>query len=131
MTAKPTSIPPSRPFSEIASDGPRASKNPGSTSSSGTRRHALPQSMSSIEVFDKVEDEVMAKVGARAFANTVMAVCLLCLLSAGTTGAAPRGLYVQKGVLMKDNLPYRGIGANCFNLFARSLQDPADTSSLS
>jgi len=41
----------------------------------------------------------------------------------------PRGLYVHAGVLMKDGKPYRGIGANYFDLFGRTLKNPADTSS--
>jgi len=51
-----------------------------------------------------------------------------------TTGlaaeAAPLGLYVKDGVLMKDSSAYRGIGANYFSLFSRMLSHPSDTSSL-
>ena len=45
--------------------------------------------------------------------------------------AAPLGLQVQNGALMKAGQPYQGIGANYFSLFARLIQDPTDTSSLS
>ena len=38
------------------------------------------------------------------------------------------GLAVVDGVLLRDGKPYRGIGANYFDLFARVLHDPKDTS---
>jgi hypothetical protein len=57
---------------------------------------------------------------------------LAVLLGAGLCGlcpAAPHGLSVRDGVLVKDGKPYRGIGANYFSLLSRVLKDPADTSS--
>ena len=40
------------------------------------------------------------------------------------------GLAVRHGVLTKDGRPYRGAGANYFDLFLRVLHDPTNTSSL-
>lgn len=45
--------------------------------------------------------------------------------------AAPPGLDVQNGVLLKDGQPYRGIGANYFSLFSRLLKTPDDMSGFS
>ena len=42
--------------------------------------------------------------------------------------AAPLGLYVQNGVLLKGGKAYRGVGANYFSLFSRLLENPDDTS---
>lgn len=36
--------------------------------------------------------------------------------------------FAGDGVLFKDGDPYRGIGVNCFDAFARTLADPNDTS---
>lgn len=65
-------------------------------------------------------------------------IALLLLLSlwrSDTALAASRQarhlrLYVEAGTLMKDGRPYRGIGANYFDLFSRTLHNPRDTSSL-
>jgi len=38
------------------------------------------------------------------------------------------GLYVENGVLIKNNKPYRAIGANQFDLFYRTLKNNSDTS---
>lgn len=38
------------------------------------------------------------------------------------------GLSVSNGVLVLNGRPYRGIGANYFSLFSRTLKDPADRS---
>ena len=47
----------------------------------------------------------------------------------GETGQSkPLGLTAVDGVLLRDGKPYRGIGANYFDLFARVLHDPKDTS---
>jgi len=46
----------------------------------------------------------------------------------GLAEAAPPGLYVREGVLMHAGAPFRGIGVNYFDCFARHLKDPADTS---
>ena len=50
-------------------------------------------------------------------------------LSLPAVAAAP-GLSVENGVLLKDEQPFHGIGANYFSLFSRLLQNPSDTSSL-
>jgi len=44
------------------------------------------------------------------------------------TGAAELGLSVRQGQLLMRGTPYRGIGANYFSLFYRTLKSPADTS---
>jgi hypothetical protein len=44
--------------------------------------------------------------------------------------AMPKGLYVEHGTLMRARHPYRGIGANYFDLFYRLLRNPNDSSSL-
>ncbi len=41
---------------------------------------------------------------------------------------ATPGLSVRNGQLVKDGKPYRGIGANYFDLFIRLLEDPGDAS---
>ena len=45
-----------------------------------------------------------------------------------TTGQP--GLSQKDGVLFKDGKPYRGVGANYFDLFLRVLHEPANTTSL-
>lgn len=49
-------------------------------------------------------------------------------LGAAEGDKPPPGLCVQAGILTKDGKPYRGIGANYFSLFSRTLKNPADTS---
>ncbi len=53
-----------------------------------------------------------------------MLLSLICL----TAFVAPPGLYVRDGVLMHAGAPFRGIGVNYMDCFARTLKDPADTS---
>lgn len=43
---------------------------------------------------------------------------------------SPPGLSQKEGVLILDSRPYRGVGANYFDLFIRLLHDPANTTSL-
>ncbi|MBE3069478.1 MAG: cellulase family glycosylhydrolase [Planctomycetes bacterium] len=43
-------------------------------------------------------------------------------------GVAPPGLSIRNGVVTKDGRPFRGIGVNYFDAFARTLKNPADTS---
>lgn len=43
-------------------------------------------------------------------------------------GSTPPGLYVTNGVLMRAGKPYRGVGVNYFDCFARTLKDPANRS---
>ena len=50
------------------------------------------------------------------------------LAAMGTNPARPLGLTVRNGVLQHDGKPYRGIGANYFSLFSRTLHDPRDKS---
>jgi inosine-uridine nucleoside N-ribohydrolase len=40
----------------------------------------------------------------------------------------PLGLSSRHGVLLKDGVPYRGVGVNYFDVFARTLREPNDTS---
>lgn len=53
-----------------------------------------------------------------------------CFLKANPSVKSPSGLYVHNGTLMRGDKPFHGIGANYFDLFARRLQNPSDTSSL-
>jgi inosine-uridine nucleoside N-ribohydrolase len=50
--------------------------------------------------------------------------------AAGGSFAPPYapGLEVRAGVLLKEGAPYRGLGVNYFDAFARTLKDPNDTS---
>ena len=51
-----------------------------------------------------------------------VAVVLSGDLVVASTGPAPRpGLFVSNGELMRDGHPYRGVGANYFDLFLRVL----------
>jgi hypothetical protein len=58
---------------------------------------------------------------------TVTAVCTL-LTAAALAG--PHGLQVKDGCFIKDGRPYRGVGANYFDLFRRVLREPTNTTSL-
>ena len=60
----------------------------------------------------------------------VALVAGLCTFSSAAAGPVSRpGLYVRAdGVLCKDEAPYRGIGVNYFDAFARTLKNPDDTS---
>jgi hypothetical protein len=40
------------------------------------------------------------------------------------------GLWQTNGVLFKDAQPYRGVGANYFDLFLRVLHEPTNTTSI-
>lgn len=46
----------------------------------------------------------------------------------GANPARPLGLTVHNGQLQHNGKPYRGIGANYFSLFGRTLHDPSDKS---
>src|ERR1017187_692389 len=41
-----------------------------------------------------------------------------------------RGLWQTNGVLFKESRPYRGVGANYFDLFLRVLHDPTNRTSI-
>ena len=61
-----------------------------------------------------------------------VAATLLATLLPVVAVAAERpqlGLTVENGLLLRDGKPYRGIGANYFDLFYRMLKDPSDESS--
>ena len=58
-------------------------------------------------------------------------LCALIVASAVNGSAARQdgpGLSVRDGTLLKDGTPYRGIGVNYFDAFARTLKDHNDTS---
>ena len=50
------------------------------------------------------------------------------LAAMGANPAEPLGLTVRNGELQHEGKPYRGIGANYFSLFSRTLEDPLDKS---
>lgn len=50
-------------------------------------------------------------------------------IQSGYAQASP-GLQVKEGHFYKDGRPYRGVGANCFDLFLRVLNNPTNTTSL-
>lgn len=68
----------------------------------------------------------------RGFLEIVAGGALTGLLAppSQTDKARPKGLYVERGTLMRSGRPYRGIGANYFDLFYRLLRNPSDSSSL-
>ncbi|MEK6230705.1 MAG: cellulase family glycosylhydrolase [Luteolibacter sp.] len=61
-----------------------------------------------------------------------LAVVFIVFALPGSAGeSAPEGLaglFVRDGVLYHDGRPYRGVGANYFSLFYRTLKDPTDKS---
>ncbi len=59
----------------------------------------------------------------------VIAACAVVTLGVSAF-AAPKqlGLRVDNGVVIKDGRPFRGIGVNYFDLFARTLAEPNDVS---
>lgn len=62
-------------------------------------------------------------------ARIVLILSVISLLGCGVAQGAERlGLSVVNGQLVKDDKPYRGIGANYFTCFSRSILDANDTS---
>ncbi|MEA1952525.1 MAG: cellulase family glycosylhydrolase [Planctomycetota bacterium] len=59
----------------------------------------------------------------------LMSVCLPLCTIASEPPQKMQGLTVHKGRLLRGGNPYRGIGANYFSLFSRTIADPSDTSS--
>ena len=58
-----------------------------------------------------------------------LSVLLLCGVRGAGAQAHPFGLTVDPaGTLRKEGKPYRGVGVNYFDAFARTLADPRDTS---
>jgi hypothetical protein len=60
----------------------------------------------------------------------VIAGFVVSLLVSGVRAEGQRGLAVKDGCFVKDGQPYRGVGANYFDLFRRVMNNPADTTSL-
>jgi len=61
--------------------------------------------------------------------GAVLATVAAACPAVAAADATPPGLTVgPDGVLLKAGRPWRGIGVNGFDLFARTLRDPADTS---
>ncbi len=60
----------------------------------------------------------------------VLAAIFLCQCIGRAAPASRTGLATQDGLLIRNGKPYRGVGANYFDLFLRILQNPKDTSSL-
>ena len=59
-------------------------------------------------------------------------LALLSLVNASSQvpPPAPPGLTVRRGDFYRGGHPYRGVGANYFDLFLRILADPTNTTSL-
>ncbi len=55
-------------------------------------------------------------------------VSVACLASAHASGKSQPGLTVVDGVFIRDGKPYKGVGVNYFDAFARTLANPKDTS---
>ena len=63
--------------------------------------------------------------------DIAVVIALLALLAApAMAGDPPPPVQVRDHVVLRDGVPFRGIGANYFTLLSRVLRDPADTSSL-
>ncbi|MFO7936496.1 MAG: cellulase family glycosylhydrolase [Kiritimatiellia bacterium] len=62
--------------------------------------------------------------------KVMMALICVCSICGVAHGAEHPGLTVQDGRLYRNGQPYRGIGANYFDLFLRILINAKDTSSL-
>ena len=62
--------------------------------------------------------------------NRTLRWVLLAMFAATAVGAAPAGLEVRDGALLRDGRPCRAVGANYFSLFSRLLSRPSDDSSL-
>ncbi len=60
--------------------------------------------------------------------TVVMFFCLAAVAIGADQDNPPPGLTVKDGALCQAGKPYRGIGVNYFNLFYRTLKDPADKS---
>lgn len=62
--------------------------------------------------------------------QVIVAFICVCAMCGPAHAAEYPGLTVQDGRLYRNGQPYRGIGANYFDLFLRLLKNPGDTSSL-
>lgn len=60
----------------------------------------------------------------------IAASICVCAMCEQAHAAGQNGLAIKDGRFYKQGQPYRGIGANYFDLFLRVLNNPADTSSL-
>jgi len=60
----------------------------------------------------------------------IAALICVCAMCGQAHAAGQNGLTIKDGRFYKQGQPYRGIGANYFDLFLRVLNNPADTSSL-
>lgn len=72
------------------------------------------------------------RVWLRTAAVTALAVWSVFAATGRADGVATNlpGLSVRDGVFVKNGRPWRGVGANYFDVFLRIIRDPADASSL-
>lgn len=61
-------------------------------------------------------------------ASFIGLAAIVAVLISNPTAGAQLGLQAKNGTLIKDGKPFRGIGVNYFDCFARTLNDPKDTS---
>jgi hypothetical protein len=61
--------------------------------------------------------------------NSINTILITLLLTTAAL-AGPHGLQVKDNCFVKDGHPYRGVGANYFDLFRRVLSNPTNTTSL-
>lgn len=57
------------------------------------------------------------------FLTSAISAALVIGLAAGPAVGAQLGLQVRDGVLIKDGKPFKGIGVNYFDCFARTLEE--------
>lgn len=85
---------------------------------------------------NKAAPEVISRKMARQQMQPCRLFCCACFFllaffaPAAAANAAPKGLYLENGRLMKDGHAYAGIGANYQALFGRLILDKNDDSSL-
>lgn len=60
----------------------------------------------------------------------LIVISAVLVLALPAFAAVPPGLSQRDGVVFKDSQPYRGVGANYFDLFVRLLGSPTNTTSL-
>ncbi len=78
--------------------------------------------------FKKSQEKFPDKLNIMKKLLTAYCILFAVLLFLAACSTPKHGLYVKEGTLMKNNKPYRAIGANQFDLFYRTLKNNSDTS---